>query len=88
MDDIKLEDTRGTLLEFIELFLARRPNLTAEHFGWLAAGDTSLVKRLRDGGDITTRKLDKIKFFMLTNAFKRKETTNGKHQSQKEARQG
>lgn len=37
-----------TLIDEIEQFLARN-NLSATRFGVLAAGDTKLVKTLRDG---------------------------------------
>lgn len=50
------------LLDQIEQFLKANASagLTAEGFGWKAIGDPSLVKRLRQGGDVTTRKMDKI----------------------------
>ena len=34
------------------------------YFGWLVAGDRNLVQRLRDGGDLTTTKMDDIIAFM------------------------
>ena len=36
------------------------PRVTAEAFGWAAIKDSKLVKRLRDGGDVTTGKLDAV----------------------------
>jgi hypothetical protein len=34
-------------------------------FGWYIMRDRSLVSRLRDGGDVTTKKMDDILAFML-----------------------
>ena len=60
--------TRGKLLELIEAYLAAAnkgcpadaPRLTPEAFGWAAIKDSYLVTRLRNGGDITTGKLDAV----------------------------
>lgn len=52
------------LLADIEMFLTENPELSAEGFGWRAIKETSLVKRLREGGDVSTRKMDAIIVFM------------------------
>lgn len=52
--------TVGALLQMIEAYLAANPKVTPEAFGWAAIKDSYLVTRLRNGGDITTRKLDAI----------------------------
>jgi hypothetical protein len=79
-------NTRGKFLAAIERFLKQNPGITHEHFGWLTIGDTTLVTRLRDGGDVTTRKLDLVTEFLL-NASTQKENTHGSQEvRQKEAR--
>lgn len=64
--------TRGKLLELIEKHLAANPHITPEGFGWAAIKDSFLVTRLRNGGDITTGKLDAIIKY-LSNPNKPKE---------------
>lgn len=44
----------------IEAYLAANPKVTPEGFGWAAIRDSYLVTRLREGGDITTKKLDAV----------------------------
>jgi hypothetical protein len=60
----KFRTTREWLIYQIDLWLAAHPGKSEETFGWLAINDTRLVGRLRDGGDITTRKLDAIIRFL------------------------
>lgn len=48
------------LIEQIDVFLTNNAPMSEESFGWHAIKDTSLVGRLRSGGDVTTRKLDRI----------------------------
>lgn len=48
------------LLDQLEQFLTNNPDISPECLGWWATRDTSLVKRLRDGGDVMTRKMDRI----------------------------
>jgi hypothetical protein len=48
------------LLGKIEEFLKNNPTISPEGFGWACSRDTSLVERLRAGGDVTTRKMDVI----------------------------
>lgn len=48
----------------IEQFLAQNPHIPAPTFGKVSAGDTNLVRRLRDGCDVSTRKLDAILRYM------------------------
>lgn len=80
-------NTRGKFLAAIERFLKQNPGITAEHFGWLTIGDTSLVPRLREGGDVTTRKLDLVTEFLLNASTRKKEITHGNQEiRQKEAR--
>lgn len=52
------------LLADIEKFLVNNPSVTAECLGWWTVRDTKLVDRLRGGGDVTTRKMDKIIAFL------------------------
>jgi hypothetical protein len=69
--------TRSVLLEKIEAFLCATsdygqalPNKREwleRNFGWKVIGDVKLIDRLRTGGDITTRKLDKILKHIITN---------------------
>jgi len=61
---IQNASTIGWLLGQIEQFLTNNPTLTAENFGWRCCRDTSLVARLREGGDVTTRKMDAIIAFL------------------------
>jgi len=56
--------TRGKLLELIDAFLAKNPRTTPEGFGWQAIGDSTLVLRLRNGGDVTTAKMDAVIRYM------------------------
>lgn len=56
----KYATTQEWLLDQIEQHLARNTHLTPESLGWRAIRDSSLVDRLRAGGDVTTRKMDKI----------------------------
>lgn len=48
------------LLDRIDEHLASRPSVTPECFGWRSIRDTKLVGRLRAGGDLTTRKMDRV----------------------------
>ena len=48
------------LLAQIDSYLSENQDVTPECFGWRAMRDTKLVDRLRNGGDITTRKMDKV----------------------------
>lgn len=52
------------LRDQVEEFLKNNPNITAECLGWWAVQDTKLVGRLREGADVTTRKMDKIIAFL------------------------
>ena len=56
--------TRDRLMALIEEYLIINPHMSAEGFGWATIKDASLVARLREGKDITTRKLDDILFFI------------------------
>lgn len=61
--------TREALLQKIEDYLARNPGMSAEGFGWATIKDTRLVGRLRDDGDISTRKLDAILLYFETHPY-------------------
>lgn len=56
--------TQTCLLAAVNEYLELHPEMTAESFGWYAVQDSSIVARLRKGGDVTTRKLDKILAFI------------------------
>lgn len=63
--DRKQSELAAWLLARIEEFLDRS-DMPADGciFGWHVMKDRSLVTRLRDGGDITTSKLEAITAFM------------------------
>lgn len=52
-----------SVLSDIETFLAHS-GMAATTFGQRAVRDWRLVKRLRDGGDVTTRNADRIREFI------------------------
>ena len=58
-----MKTERDRLLSEIEAFLHAK-GLAASAFGRLAANDTALVMRLRDGSDVTTRTVDRLRQFM------------------------
>lgn len=60
----KAQRSRDVLLAMIEQHLATYVNVTPEGFGWAAIKDTRLVPRLRDGGDITTGKMDDVLLYL------------------------
>lgn len=65
----KLDKPQGAtavwLLEQIESYLELNAmDNDGETFGWLVAKDKTMVQRLRDGGDITTGKMDDALAFM------------------------
>ena len=63
--NIKIGKTVEWLLEHIEEFLTiNNMDNDGYTFGWYVMRDKSLVTRLRDGGDITTRKLEATLVFM------------------------
>ncbi len=57
--------TKSWLLSEVNNFLEAHPEIEANSFGWKSIKDVSLVTRLRDGGDVTTEKLDKIIAFIF-----------------------
>lgn len=59
-DNLPYKTTKDALLNLVNEYLDQHPDVGAESFGWKAVGDSTLVKRLRQGKDVTTRKLDKI----------------------------
>jgi len=53
------------LLGLIEEFLTLNDmDNDGNYFGWLVCGDRTLVQRLREGGDVTTTKMDDIISFL------------------------
>lgn len=61
----KTGQTVEWLLEQIEEFLTINYMQNDGYmFGWHATKDGSLVTRLRDGGDVTTKKMDHLLAFM------------------------
>lgn len=56
-------DTTESLLEEITAFCARY-GMSETAFGLAVARDGHLVRRLRDGKSMTTRRLDQVKNFM------------------------
>lgn len=61
-----------TLLEEIEIFLAET-GMSPTYFGEKAMRNWRLVKRLRDGGDITIRNGEKVQAFMRVERDRRQE---------------
>lgn len=54
------------LLSEIDAFLARHPEIAPSTFGRKAVNDGKLIDRLRSGGDITTRRADRVRQFIRT----------------------
>lgn len=52
--------TIDRLLADLEAFLKANPHISEEQVGWFSIRQPNLLKRLRGGGDITTRKLDLV----------------------------
>ncbi len=70
--------TIESLLDHIDQFLEANPHITEESFGWFSCKQSNLLERLRDGGDITTRRLDSIIAFMANPVLThRKDATHG-----------
>lgn len=63
--------TKEQLLEEIEQAL-RDKGLSATEFGELACRDRHLVRRLRNGCDLTTARLDEVRAFIRSNRIKRR----------------
>lgn len=68
--------SKSLLIEAIDQFLARNPEMDATSFGWKTIKDNSLVARLKAGGDVTTAKMDAILRYIVINT--KKENTNEK----------
>lgn len=56
-------DIRTELMRRIEAYLVKN-NLSMTRFGYMSTGDPCLVSKLRRGGDIRLRTLEKIMEFM------------------------
>lgn len=62
--EITYTSTKSWLLATINDFLEECPEMSPETFGWKSVKDTTLVERLRNGGDVRTLKLDMIIAFI------------------------
>jgi hypothetical protein len=60
----KPKTTREYLLWRVEEYLVKNPQVSPPGFGHSSIGDTSVVKRLREGGDVTTTKFDRMIRYM------------------------
>lgn len=69
--------TLEALCYHIDKFLAANPHVSEESFGWFSIKEPGLVKRLRNGRDITTRKLDAVIAYMRNPANTKKDLRNG-----------
>lgn len=78
----KFTSTLEWLLAQIEAYLKKNPHLTPAGFGWVAIRDTSVVERLRQGKDVTTRKFDALVRYM-SNPNQKKEISDGKQSKTK-----
>lgn len=84
-DDAKQGPTAKWLLELIEEFMTiNGMDNDGNRFGWLFCGDRTLVQRLRDGGDITTTRMDDAIAFMRNpvNFYRRPTPTSSACKSQ------
>ncbi len=48
------------LLADLERFLEANPHIAESQLGWFSIKQPNLMERLRKGGDITTRQLDRL----------------------------
>ena len=55
---------QSELLAEIEAFLAEREGMAETTFGRLAVNDGKLVRRLRDGANMTLATIDRVKAFI------------------------
>lgn len=75
----QFESTIEQLLFNIEAFLDANPHISEESFGWFSIRQPELLKRLRDGGDVSTRNLDRLIAYMRNPVTSlKKEASNGK----------
>ncbi len=58
-----MENTRTPLLDEIEAFLAVN-GMSETYFGKKAAGNSELVARLRNGGDVTTKTAERVRVWI------------------------
>lgn len=56
---------RSDLLADVEVFLASHPDMPQTKFGTLAVHDGGFVRRLREGGNITAKNIDRARQFMV-----------------------
>lgn len=69
--------TRSKLAEDIEYFLGHH-DLRPSELGWFAVRNSRLVNKLLNGGDCTTRTMDKLYDFMdeYSNKYKKEKTND------------
>lgn len=73
------ESTIENVLYDLEQFCKANPYVTEEQVGWFCLKQRNLMERLRGGGDITTRKLDKVLRWLKNPVLTyKKEARNGK----------
>lgn len=60
----EFKTTIAALLYHVEQFLEANPHIDEGSFGWFSCKQSNLLERLRGGGDITTRQLDRILAYM------------------------
>lgn len=66
------------LLDLIEEFLTlNEMDNDGNSFGWLSSKDRTMVQRLRDGGDITTTRMDDVLAFIKCPGNHRTATREG-----------
>lgn len=67
------------LIQEIDKFIARYDGLDDASFGYYCIGDVSLVSRLKNGGDVTTRTAERIVDFITKpdQRFKKRWKTKG-----------
>lgn len=52
------------LLHNVDRFLDVNPGLSDENFGWISVRDTSIIPRLRQDKDLTTKKMERMIDFL------------------------
>jgi len=54
------------LIMAIDTFQSYNTGLSDETLGWKSIGDSSVVGRLRSGGDVTTKKYEDLRDFLVS----------------------
>lgn len=82
----QFDSTIQALLYDIERFLKLNPHISEESFGWFSIKQSNLLDRLRNGGDLSTRNLDRVIAYMRAPVTtNRKELPHGKANHQESA---